>query len=241
MQVVDPSFDIVWLIDPKKMLQHVERCAKKCYQSTHTITDESYKIFIGKLIDSGHESTIEHMSITVDIICDRGVTHEIVRHRLCAFSQESTRYCNYTKDKFGNEIKVINPFFFDPLEDRQDVFIPDFNSIQLDEFSPKSGLTLKLNSFDVWLLTCLYSEWGYNTLIQTFKRTAQEARSVLPNSLKTEISVTANLREWRHILKLRCDKVSHPQMRQIMIPLLKEFNEYLPEVFNDIYNKYGNL
>ena len=230
MLYIEPSFDIIWLLEPKSMLQHIEKCAKKCYQSTHTITDTSYSTFIPRLIDSGHESTIEHISVTVDIICDRGITHEAIRHRICAFSQESTRYCNYVKDKFGNETTVIRPFFFDINEKKRPIELPNLYN--------GNHTLIEANSFDIWLLSNLFSEWAYFQLINSFNRTAQEARSVLTNSLKTSISITANLREWRHIFNLRCDKPAHPQMRQIMLPLLNEFNLHLPEIFKDIYTKY---
>ncbi len=232
MKIVNPSFDILLLCNCDLILKHIEKCARKCYQSEHLITENSAPKFIRKLIDMGHESTIEHVSITVDVVCDRGVSHEVVRHRLCSFSQESTRYVNYSKDKFGKEICVIKPFFFDPMEPRKEIILPD---ILEAKFTPK---TYKLNSFDIWFIVCQFAEWGYNTLIETFQAKAQEARSILPNSTKTAISITANLREWRHIFKLRCSRAAHPQMRQIMLPLLEEMNNKIPIIFNDYYNQY---
>lgn len=231
MKIIEPSFEILLLANPDQILKHIERCARKCYQSEHRITEDSAPKFIRKLIDIGHESTIEHISVTVDVICDRGITHEVVRHRLCSFSQESTRYVNYSKDKFGKEITVIKPFFFDPEEEGKDIALPEF----LDISMPK---TYKLNSFDIWFITCQFAEWGYNTLINEFQAKPQEARSVLPNSTKTAIAITANLREWRHIFKLRCSQAAHPQMRQIMLPLLEEMKNKIPIIFNDYYEQY---
>ena len=161
-------------------------------------------------VASGHHSVIEHANISVRFICDRGVTHELVRHRLAAFSQESTRYANYAKDKFGNEITVIKPLFWDEQD----------------------------QNYQTWLQAMDMAEKAYMTLLENGAK-AQEARSVLPNSLKTEIVMTANLREWRHVLNLRCGRPSHPQIRQIMLPLLAEFNKLLPVLFNDLYEKYA--
>ena len=155
-----------------------------------------------KLIKSGHEAMIEHYSITVRIICDRGVSHEIVRHRIASYAQESTRYCNYGKD---GEITVIEPFFW-------------------TEESPE---------YQLWRTTCLVAEDTYLYLID-LGASPQEARSVLPNSLKTEIIVTMNLREWRHFFRLRTSIAAHPQMREIVIPILTEFKNRIPVVFDDI-------
>jgi thymidylate synthase (FAD) len=160
------------------------------------------------LITRGHEAMLEHSQLSVKFICDRGVTHEMVRHRICSFAQESTRYCNYSGDKFGNELTFIEPFFF------------------------KDNPTY----YNAWKDACKKCEDTYMYLI-AHGVTPQEARSVLPNSLKTEIVVTANYREWRSIFKLRCAKDAHPQIREVMIPLQKELAEKLPEVFDisDLY------
>ena len=148
---------------------------------------------------------IEHVGATVRFICDRGVTHEIVRHRIASYSQESTRYCNYSKSKFGNEITVIDPR----------PFIPDGAK------------------FDIWKMAMQEAEQRYFSLIKCGMK-PQMARSVLPNSLKTEIVMTANLREWRHFFFLRAAKPAHPQMRQLACPLLKEFRERVPVIFDDV-------
>jgi thymidylate synthase (FAD) len=149
------------------------------------------------------------MSATVRLICDRGVSHEIVRHRLCSFSQESTRYANYSKEKFGNEITVIHPYFWD------------------DGSEP----------FWEWQKAMEACEKAYLNLLNGGAK-AQEARSVLPNSLKTDIVVTANMREWRHIFKLRCGKAAHPQMRQSMLPVLNEFHTRIPVLFDELYDTH---
>jgi thymidylate synthase (FAD) len=233
MKVIDPSFKVLTQIDGLDVLARIESAGRTCYKSEENITPLSSMRFVSNIISRGHESVIEHVSVSVRIICDRGVTHELVRHRLCAYSQESTRYCNYEKE---DEITVISPYFFDPFEERKKIALPiiekDKDGMRLTD--PHVGFEMMMNSFDVWFLTCLWTQWGYMTLIKEFKAKPQQARSVLPNSLKTEIVVTANLREWRHIFRLRTAKDAHPQMREIMVPLLQVFQEIIPVVFDNI-------
>lgn len=205
MKVIKPGFVIEDEIDGEKILKKIEKAGRTCYKSEDRITPESAKQFVKKIINSGHESVIEHEKITVRFICDRGISHEIVRHRLASFSQESTRYCNYSTDKYDNQITFIKPVFW-------------------DEDSP---------NYKMWERLCLEAEKTYLELIRNGAK-PEEARSVLPNSVKTEIVVTANLREWRTILKLRTSPRAHPQMREIMIPLLEKFKEIIPVVFDDI-------
>ena len=205
MKIVKASFVIEDEIDGKKILQKLENAARTCYKSEGLITDESYKSIIKKIVDSYHESVLEHEKVTVRIVCDRGVSHELVRHRIASFSQESTRYCNYGTDKFGDEITVIAPY-------DKSVNAPIFN---------------------VWESAMINAEKSYMSLLWC-GCSPQIARSVLPNSLKTEIVVTANLREWRHIFAMRTDKAAHPQMREIMCPLLKEIRRLIPIIYDDI-------
>lgn len=245
MELIKPSAEIVFFTEPAKMMRHIEEQGKKCYQSgglSGKPTDE----FIRGIIDNKHHSVTEHMSFTVSIVCDRGVTHEIVRHRLAAFSQESTRYCNYLKKRFGRSVKFIEPFFFDINEPVQKVILPEFafsadTNRPMKEFDFDDGNYFFGNSFDIWYMSCMFSEWAYLTLTEQFKRGAQEARSVLPNSLKTEIAITANLREWRHILALRAAGTTgtpHPQMVEVMAPVLVELNNHLPLIFSDLHELY---
>lgn len=205
MKIINSSFQIMDAINGKEILKKLELCGRVCYKSENAITDESAKQFIQNIIKSGHESVLEHEKITVRIICDRGVTHEIVRHRIASYSQESTRYCNYSKEKFDGELSFIRPCFWNEEE----------------------------NNFIVWENTMRGCEKAYLQMI-AMGASAQEARSVLPNSLKTEIIVTMNLREWRHFFKLRTAERAHPQMREISIPLLEEFQKQIPIVFDDI-------
>lgn len=211
MILVKPSFEIMFITpDP---LQMIEQAGRTCYKSESDITEDSAKKFVRARIKQGHESVIEHASMTVRIICDRGVTHEIVRHRLCGYSQESTRYCNYK----GGVTFVIPPWVdIEPGE-------YNFNHMVTDE------------SY-YWMKSMLWAEAAYIKLLSG-DWTPQQARSVLPNSLKTEIVWTANFREWRHIFKLRCSLAAHPQMQEIMIPLREEMKMKVPVVFDDCMEK----
>lgn len=233
MKIVTPSFQI---IDHNNVLRNIELGGRVCYKSEDKMCEGSDVALVEKLKNFKHESVFEHGVLTVRFLTDRGVTHELVRHRVASFSQESTRYCNYSKDKFDNGISVVDPFFFDPLEEPQAVVIPSITSDLVHGREVPciaAGEVFRMTAFDVWMVSCLLSEWAYNTLTQQFKRSAQEARSVLPNSLKTEIQVTANVREWRHILTLRTHRDAHPQIRQIMVPLGRVLAEKWPCIFGE--------
>jgi thymidylate synthase (FAD) len=205
MKIIKPSFEFLDNINGEEILKKIEIAGRTCYKSEDKITNDSAKKFVKMLIDRGHEAMIEHANISVKIVCDRGVSHEIVRHRVASYAQESTRYCNYSKEQFGNEITVIEPVFW-PKDTQRFLF---------------------------WENTCQIAEHEYFRLIK-LGATPQEARSVLPNSLKTEIVVTMNLREWRHFFKLRTSEAAHPQMAEISIIMLDKFKEVIPVVFDDI-------
>lgn len=207
MKIVNASYEILTLVNHDEILKKLELIGRVCYKSEDRISDNSASDFIKRIIKSGHESVIEHFSISVKFICDRGVSHEIVRHRIASFSQESTRYCNYIKDKFDNQITFIKPCFW-------------------DEGS---------HNYEIWRETVQATEKNYFELISNGAK-PEEARSILPNSLKTEIVVTMNLREWRHFFKLRTSSKAHPQMRELAIPLMEDFQDRLPEIFFDIQN-----
>jgi thymidylate synthase (FAD) len=205
MKIIPASFKILDKINAGTMLKNIESYGRVCYKSEKAVTVESADPFIRRLVKSGHESVIEHEKITVKFICDRGVTHEIVRHRIASYSQESTRYCNYAKDKFGSELTFIKPCFWDENSE----------------------------AFSLWRAQMQIIEDNYKKLI-AMGAAPEEARGILPNSLKTEIVVTMNLREWRHFFRLRASKAAHPQIREISIPLLEKMKELLPAVFDDI-------
>ena len=205
MHIILPSIEIIDSIDGIKIIKKIEKIGRVCYKSEEKITEDSAKKFISNIIKNGHESVIEHETITVRVICDRGVSHEIVRHRIASYSQESTRYCNYCNEKFGKELTVIKPTFW--TEDSKE--------------------------YKVWMEMMNEIEKKYNMLIEMGAK-PQEARSILPNSLKTEIIMTMNLREWRHFFKLRVSLRAHPQMKEVASMILKKFKEDNPVFFDDI-------
>ncbi|MGN9147299.1 FAD-dependent thymidylate synthase [Clostridium sp. HCP1S3_A12] len=206
MKIINPSVQLEDEIDGQKILKKIERIGRVCYKSEGNITEDSAERFVKSIIARGHESVLEHVNISVRVICDRGVTHEIVRHRIASYSQESTRYCNYSNDKFGNELTFIRPIF----SDKCDAGMMDTFEVACEEIEKKYFAMVKCGA------------------------TPQEARSILPNSIKTEIVMTMNLREWRHFFLLRCDKAAHPQTREIANMILKEFKEKIPVIFDDI-------
>ena len=220
MKMIDASYEILTPIDGKQILKNIELIGRTCYKSEDKIEDGSAEKFVGMLVRNGHEAMIEHESITVKFICDRGISHEIVRHRMASFAQESTRYANYSKDKFGNELTFIRPCWFES----------SYENIHQELTSYDSEMPI---NEEIWLWNCYQAEANYMSLL---KRgwTPEQARSMLPNSLKTEIVMTANLREWRHFFKLRTDKAAHPQIRELAIPLLAKFKMLIPVVFDDI-------
>lgn len=205
MKVIQPDVQILDELDYKQILNKISMRGRVCYKSTHV--DENAEKFVAGLIARGHESALEHVSFSVLFVCDRGVSHEIVRHRIASYSQESTRYCNYSQDRFGNGITVVYPAFHS---------------------QEKSSIV-----DSIWTAACLQAEDYYFKMLAS-GATAQEARSVLPNSLKTELVMTANIREWRHFLKLRTVPAAHPDMRKVAVMLLKKLQSQLPVFFADI-------
>lgn len=217
MKVIKSSYEIE-PINGLDILRKIEKAGKTCYKTEHTIVKEpgafSAKNFVKMIIKNGHESVLEHEKVSVRVICDRGVTHEIVRHRIGSYSQESTRYCNYSNDKFGNEITVI-----------------DIRKHLVDLIKDKENLDQAIKQ---WERMMRASEQTYNIMIE-LGCTPEFARSVLPNSLKTEIAITYNLREWRLFFKQRAvNKRVHPQLREITIPMLEDFQKLIPVVFDDL-------
>ena len=209
MKIIKPDVQFITPIDGATILKRLEQCGRVCYKSEAKITDTSAPAFVAGIIKRGHEAVLEHCSFTVKFICDRGVSHEIVRHRLAAYCQESTRYCNYSKDVFGNEITVIRPSYMRP----------------------------GMKDFQIWERAMNACEDAYFDLLD-YSCTPQEARSVLPNSLKTEVVMTADIREWRHFLKLRCSPAAHPQMREVALILLEKVHALIPVCFDDIWEEY---
>ena len=212
MQVIKPSIEIIDMEDYEKIVKKIERIGRVCYKSEGKITEDSAEKFIRGLLTRQHESVIEHENVTVRFVCDRGVTHEIVRHRIASYSQESTRYCNYSGDKFNSQITVID--------------LASGFQYDLSKENDKA-------KYEVWAKAMENAEQAYFRMLE-LGATPQEARSVLPNSLKTEIVVTMNLRSWRNFFRLRVDSHAHPQMREVANIALDLFKKRLPIFFDDI-------
>ena len=213
MKVINASHEVIlpypdWKTAHDTILRMIEKVGRTCYKSEDKITSESASKFVRNIIKHGHEAMLEHANLTVRFIVDRGVSHELVRHRVASFAQESTRYCNYSQDKFGNEITVIKPLFFDE------------NSQQ----------------YSIWENAMAEAEASYFNLLAC-GASPEQARCVLPNSLKTEVIMTANMREWRHFFRLRAlgeTGKPHPQMKEVAYSLLCDLQKYLPELFDDL-------
>lgn len=205
MQIVEAGYEILDTLNGEEILKKIERVARVCYKSEDKITEGSAEKMVRALIKSNHLAMLEHFSFSVKFIVDRGISHEIVRHRVASFAQESTRYCNYEK---SGAVAFIKPCY----------------------------LGYDTTPFDNWVDSCMRAERDYLDMLDN-GYTPQEARAVLPTSLKTEVVMTANLREWRHFFSLRaCGSTGkpHPQMLEVAVPLLKELRERVPVVFDDL-------
>lgn len=213
MKIVKPSYEILSDISDNNILKFIEKVARTCYKSEDHIKEGSAEKLVKMLVERGHTAMIEHFSISVKFVVNRGVTHELVRHRMASYAQESTRYCNYNKGKFGNEITVVEPYWYENASD---------------------------NAKKKWLNGMENIEKTYIDLIEE-GQTAQAARSVLPIGIKSEIICTANLREWVHIFDLRCSSAAHPDIRNIMLLLLKEMQKRIPIIFDKVYEKYKDV
>jgi thymidylate synthase (FAD) len=215
MFLVKPSFQILTPIG-MLLLRSIENAARTCYKSNDLVgDDEKTKTFVKSLIARGHHAPLEFSSINVSFITNRGVTHELVRHRLASYCQESTRYCNYGKEKFGGQITIVRP---------------SWCNLEPGEYGEPIDADTKE---EIWTGAMVTAEMNYLKLLKAGLR-PEEARGVLPNDLKTEINVSANIREWRHILSIRTTKAAHPDIRFLMIELLEKLKEEVPVLFDDI-------
>jgi len=214
VKIIKQSYEILTDLDGLVILKNIEKAARTCYKSEHLIIEdgESAKKLVKNLVERGHTAMLEHGGmISVKIICNRGLTHELVRHRLCSYAQESTRYCDYSKDKHGNEITVIRPLNFH-----------SYSSIEKEN-----------QIYWAWCQAMDAAEQSYFRL-RKLGVSPQIARGVLPIDIKTEIIISTNPTEWRHILKLRTSPAAHPQIRAIMIGILKDFKNKIPIIFDDL-------
>lgn len=211
VKIIEPSVEIVSEINSDKMLKQIEKCARNCYKSENNITEDTTSAvkMIGKLIEMGHTAMIEFADVIVNLHCDVGVYKDLTRHRHCSFAIESTRYCNYSKGKFGNEISVIKP-------------------CNMDE---NSGI------YHTWLKAMNDMERAYMQMAE-IGATPDQLRMILPHSTAASVMMKANVREWRHIFNLRCAKAAHPSVRQIMLMTLNEFHNKIPVLFDDLYEQF---
>ena len=207
VKIIEPSFEILTPIDGNQILKHIEKCGRTCYQSYENETEDtsSAEKMIKMLIKMGHESVLEHFLITIKAKIDIGNYKDLTRHRFASFSIESTRFCNYSKGKFGNELTVISPCNMDK----------------------NSGI------YHTWLKTMNDIEKAYIDMSEMGAKPDQ-LRMILPHSLAAEVTMSANLREWRHIFKMRCQKAAHQSVRQIMLQVLNEFKKQIPVIFDDL-------
>ena len=203
MRIVKP-YVIVEKFDGVQVMKRIERACRTCYRSEGKITEDSYKNLIKNCINRGHESVLEHEKVTVRIYNDIGSYKDLTRHRFASFSVESTRYCSYDKDKYGNEISFMDPVY---IEDEK--------------------------VYEVWKKTMQEIENSYLEM-KKLGATTDMCRNILPHSTAAEYTMTANIREWKHIFELRANNHVHPAIRQVMIPLLKYFKEQMPDIFGDI-------
>ena len=219
-KLVDASYEILTKLNGNDILKHIEKIARTCYRSEDKITPdgESAKKIVGALIKAGHEAMIEHFNVSVRFICDVGFYKDLTRHRVASFAIESTRYCNYSKGKFGQELTFIKPVNIKEGSEEYKIWYDCMVQIERAYME----------------MACLKNADG------TLKCRPDQMRMLLPHSTKAEVNITANLREWRHIFKLRCSDAAHPSIWSLMRPLLVEFKQKIPVIFDDIeYNNNG--
>lgn len=222
MRLIKPKVEILDKIDCDQVIADIARVARTCYKSEDRINREADRKLIKRLIESKHEAMLEFVDITIKFTTSIGITREIIRHRMASFANESTRYCNYSKDKFDNKLTFI---------------IPSWTSIEEGEYSIDNLDEINNKADFLWAKMMLDAELTYLDLT-ILGRKAEQAREVLPMSTKSELCMKANLREWRHFFKLRCHKTAHPDIRVLALDLLKQMHEQVPIIFDDLYNTY---
>ena len=205
VKIAAPKVEVLTPLDGDAILKHLELCARNCYISEDKITADSARQMVRKLLELGHEAMIEHYNLTVKLTCDMGVYKDLTRHRHVSYAIESTRYCNYSKGKFGNELTVMKP-------------------CHIKEGTPE---------YQIWLSTMETIEKNYNAMAELGCKPDQ-LRMLLPHSIKADVIMTANLREWRHIFKLRCAPAAHPTVQEVMKMLLGTLKREIPVIFDDI-------
>jgi len=218
MKLIKPKVEILDRFKRQQVIGRIATVARTCYKSEAMRTADRDEALVKRLIESKHEAMLEFVDVTVKFTTDRGVSHELVRHRMASFAQESTRYCNYSKDKFNNELTFIIPSWAE---------VNKLGEIVADDNEAFYDFKRALEMAEAFYLSLIAKGW-----------TAEKARMVLPMSIKTEINMKANLREWRHFFKLRCHHTAHPDIRVLALDLLKQMHEQIPIIFDDLYDTY---
>jgi len=232
MRIINPTFEFVQALTTVAAYRIIATAANNCYRAELNAIPKTDEEIVAKIMKLGHLSVIEHVVVTVNIICDRGVTHELVRHRLASYSQESSRFCNYGAEKFGRELTFIRPIqCSEQILGHHEV---DWNGGIIGSLV-NGPINPELAPADnVFFWNQAMAERDYMNLLDC-GWSPQEARAVLPNSLATKIAMTANLREWIHVFRMRCDKPAHPEMRRVMRPILNGMLDYYPAIFAPVH------
>lgn len=232
MKIIEPWIEVE-PFNGTDIMKRIEKACRTCYRSEGNITEDSYKNLLKNCINRGHESVLEHEKITIRMCCDIGVYKDLTRHRFGSFSIESTRYCNYGKDKFDNEIKFIKPVFYNPTPSQ---YAGQEISEETGEYVKDEAQRLQEThdslKTELWEECMRHIENVYIRMSKFAK--PDELRMILPHSTAAQVTMTANIREWKHILELRCSKMAHPAIRQLLIPLLLKFKKEMPEIFDNI-------
>ena len=236
MKLIKPKVEILDRLDERAVIGRIATVARTCYKSENMRTADKDYALVKRLIESKHEAMLEFVDVTVKFTTSIGITREVIRHRMASFANESTRYCNYSKDKFGNEITFIIPSYLDIPEGNYTYWDGDWVDMN------KMKIQLPADNKDAtsgWLFALNHAETTYRILTNRGWK-AEQAREVLPISTKSELCMKANLREWRHFFKLRCHHTAHPDIRVLALDLLKQMHEQIPVIFDDLYDTYFN-
>ena len=234
MRLIKPKVEILDRIDGDQVIADITTAARNCYKSEDVRTKEKDKALVKRLIESKHEAMLEFSDVTVKFTTSIGITREIIRHRLSSFANESTRYCNYNKDKFNSEITFIIPSYLDVSEGNYTYWDGDW--VDMNKMKIQLPADDK-NTVSNWLFALNHAETTYQILSNKGWK-AEQAREVLPMSTKSELCMKANLREWRHFFELRCSTAAHPDIRVLALDLLKQMHEKIPVIFDDLYEKF---
>jgi len=224
MILLKPKYEIQEILTNSVDL--INYAGRLCYRVPSPTNRHAYKEYVGKLIKAGHESVIEHSFLSVLFVCDRGISHQLVRHRLASFTQESS----IRSRQLNDEPEFIVPFWLKGIYDN----VGEINKALKKSWNvTEISIAFNLNPFEEAFLTYLHNaEYNFKIFKKQYGR--EMARDLLPTCLATRILVSANFREWRHILKLRTSKHAHPQIRELMVPLLDELKQTVPVIFDDI-------